>query len=77
MKDFLSDAQVELEIERLLESEEVLLAKAEQRIKNRRRQYMYSLRTMEKRGKQLMADGVTLENIVSRLFPENEEEEIC
>ena len=77
MKDFLSDAQVELEIERLLESEEVLLAKAEQRIKNRRRQYLYSLRTMEKRGKQLMADGVTMENIVSRLFPENEEDEIC
>ena len=76
MKDFLSDAQVELEIERLLESEEVLLAKAEQRIKNRRRQYMYQLRTMEKRGKQLMADGVTLENIVNRLFPECEEEEI-
>lgn len=76
MKDFLSDAQVELEIERLLESEEVLLAKAEQRIKNRRRQYLYSLRTMEKRGKQLMADGVTLENIVSRLFPESEEDEI-
>ena len=77
MKDFLSDAQVELEIERLLESEEVLLAKAEQRIKNRRRQYLYSLRTMERRGKQLMADGITMENIVSRLFPENEEEEIC
>lgn len=76
MKDFLSDAQVELEIERLLESEEVLLAKAEQRIKNRRRQYLYSLRTMEKRGKQLMADGVTMENIVSRLFPESEEDEI-
>lgn len=76
MKDFLSDAQVELEIERLLESEEVLLAKAEQRIKNRRRQYLYSLRTMEKRGKQLMADGITMENIVSRLFPENMEEEI-
>lgn len=77
MKDFLSDAQVELEIERLLESEEVLLAKAEQRIKNRRRQYLYSLRTMEKRGRQLMADGITMENIVSRLFPENEEDEIC
>ena len=77
MKDFLSDAQVELEIERLLESEEVILAKAEQRIKNRRRQYLYSLRTMEKRGKQLMADGVTMENIVSRLFPESEDDEIC
>jgi hypothetical protein len=77
MKDFLSDAQVELEIERLLESEEVKLAKAEQRIKNRRRQYLYSLRTMEKRGQQLMSDGITMENIVSRLFPESEEDGIC
>ena len=76
MKDFLSDAQVELEIERLLESEEVKLAKVEQRIKNRRRQYLYSLRTMEKRGQQLMSDGITMENIVSRLFPESEEGDI-
>lgn len=67
-KDFLTDEQVEMEISRLLQSEAVLLAKAEIRIKNRRRQYMYSLRTMEKRGKQLKADGITLENIEAKLF---------
>ena len=67
-KDFLTDEQVEMEISRLLQSEAVLLAKAEIRIKNRRRQYMYSLRTMEKRGKQLKADGITLQNIESKLF---------
>lgn len=74
-KDLLTDEQVELEIERLLNSENVKLAKKETRIKLRRRQYMYSLRTMEKRGKQLKSEGYTLENIESRLFGEIVEEE--
>ena len=39
-KDFLTDEQVELEIERLSESPAVMLARQEQRIKYRRRQYM-------------------------------------
>lgn len=69
-KDFLTDEQVELEISRLLQSEAVLLAKKEIRIKYKRRQYMYQLRNMEKRGKQLKADGITLENIEAKLFGE-------
>ena len=67
-RDILTDEQVEMEIKRLLETEEVQLAKKEIRIKYKRRQYMYQLRNMEKRGKQLMADGVTLENMESVLF---------
>lgn len=67
-KDILTDEQVELEIERLLKSDAVQLAKKEIRIKYKRRQYMYQLRNMEKRGKQLKADGVTLDNIESKLF---------
>ena len=62
-KDFLTDEQVEMEIKRLTESDEVKLAKKEQRIKYKRRQYMYQLRFYEKRGKQLMAEGVNAENI--------------
>ena len=62
-KDFLTDEQVELEIERLSESPAVMLAKQEQRIKYRRRQYMYQLRYFEKRGKELMAQGFTLDNL--------------
>ena len=62
-KDFLTDEQVELEIERLSESPAVMLARQEQRIKYRRRQYMYQLRYFEKRGKELMALGVTLDNL--------------
>ena len=67
-KDLLTDEQVEQEICRLLQSDAVLLAKKEIRIKSRRRQYMYTLRSMEKRGKQLKAEGVTMENIERKLF---------
>lgn len=73
-RDFLTDEQVELEIERLNNSEAVKLAKKETRIKLRRRQYMYQLRTMEKRGKELKKQGITLDNIEARLFGEISEE---
>lgn len=67
-KDHLTDFQVEQEIERLLASEDVKLAKKEQRILYKRRQYMYGLRNLEKRGKQLAKEGVTMENMESVLF---------
>lgn len=73
-KDFLTDEQVEIEIDRLLNSDAVKLAKKETRIKLRRRQYMYSLRTMEKRGKELKKQGITLDNIEARLFGEIDED---
>lgn len=67
-RDFMTDEQVEIEIERLLTSEDVQLAKKETRIKLRRRQYMYQLRCMEKRGKELSKQGITLENIEEKMF---------
>ena len=75
-KDFLTDEQVEMEIDRLLRSDAVQLAKKEIRIKYKRRQYMYQLRNMEKRGKQLKAEGMTLENIESKLFGEVAEDDV-
>ena len=60
-KDFLTDEQVEQEIERLNQSDAVQLSRQEQRIKYKRRQYLYQLRWHEKRGKQLIRDGVTME----------------
>ena len=63
MRDFLTDEQVEREIERLSQSEAVKLARREQRIKYRRRQQLYTLRAYEKRGMELMKNGVTLENL--------------
>ena len=67
-KDFLTDQEVELEIERLLDSEDVKLAKKEQRILYKRRQYMYQLRNLEKRGCQLAKKGITMDNIEAKLF---------
>ena len=60
-RDFLTDEQVEREIERLRESPYVKLAKTEERIRLRRRQYMYTLRTYEKKGKELAEAGITIE----------------
>ena len=54
---WLSDEMVEEEIARLTESPYVKLARAEQRIKYRRRQYLYQLRDLEKRGKKLQSEG--------------------
>ncbi len=67
-REFLTDEQVEAEISRLSKSEDVKLAKQETRIKNRRRQYMYQLRVMEKRGKELAELGITSENMEQMLF---------
>ena len=62
---WLTDEMVEEEIARLSDSPYVKLARAEQRIKYRRRQYLYQLRDLEKRGKKLHDEG----------FNPNEEEE--
>ena len=59
-REFLTDEAVEEEIARLQASPLVALARREERIRNRRRQYMYQLRAYEKKGKQLEADGITL-----------------
>ncbi len=60
----ISADKVEKEIERLKQSEHVKLAQKEQRIKaDRRRKYLADLRWYEKRGKELEAAGVTMDNI--------------
>lgn len=53
MKKVLTDEQVEKEIARLSESEYVKLAKKEESIRYKRRQYLYCLRSYEKKGKEL------------------------
>ena len=57
----LTDEQVEAEIARLNASEAVALARYEARVRYRRRQYLYSLRTYERKGKELAASGITIE----------------
>ena len=62
-RDFMTDEMVEEEILRLQTSPHVKLARREEAIRNRRRQYMYTLRMYEKKGKQLEAQGITLEEL--------------
>ena len=69
----LTDEQVEAEIERLTASEAVALARYEQRLRYRRRQYLYQLRDYEKKGKALMKAGMTRE-VLDALYKNAEEE---
>ncbi len=62
-REFLTEEAVEREIARLTETEEVKLARREMRLKYKRRQTLYTLRSLEKRGKELIEAGVTMENI--------------
>lgn len=74
-REVITDEQVEIEIDRLMKSDEVKLAKVEQRIKYKRRQYMYKLRYYEKRGKELLKLGISLDNIERILNVAEEDEE--
>lgn len=69
----LTDEEVEAQIARLNASEAVALARHEQRLKYRRRQYLYTLRDLEKKGKALMEAGMTRE-ILNAIYKSDEEE---
>lgn len=56
-REILTDEQIESEVERLTKSPYVRLARAEQRLKYRKRQYLYTLRNLEKRGMELDKEG--------------------
>lgn len=60
-REYLTDEEVELEIQRLTNSKEVKLARLEQRLKYLQRQRLYNLRHLEKRGKILIEQGMTAE----------------
>ena len=72
-----TDDAVEAEIARLEGSEYVKLARKENQIKYRRRQYMWNLQGLEARGKRLASDGVTFENIEETLFGAEQSWEGC
>ena len=61
----LTDEQVEREIAKLQESPLVKLAKKDELIRYRRRQYLYKLRGYEKKGKELAKSGITMEILES------------
>ena len=58
------DEMIDAEIERLKKSEEVKLAKKEQRLlMNKKRKYLADLRWLEKRGRTLMEEGWTYDTL--------------
>ena len=54
---------VDAEIERLKQTEAVKLAQKERRLQLRKRRYLADLRWLEKRGKELIAEGWTAETL--------------
>ena len=73
-KDFLTDEAVEREIARLTESDLVKLARKELRLKYKRRQALYQLRNLEKRGRVLAEAGITLDNLEAMMAMAEAEE---
>jgi hypothetical protein len=60
-QEFLTDEQVEEEIAKLEGSPLVKLARKELRVRYKRRQRLYTLRNLEKKGKELAKAGITME----------------
>ena len=72
--NWLTDEAVEAEIARLQESDFVRLARKEVRLKYKRRQTLYQLRNLEKRGKELAKAGITPANIEAMIAIAESEE---
>ena len=70
--EILTDAQVDTEIERLNASRYVKLARKERNVRYARRRYLYDLRRLEQRGKQLAKEGYTLESLEALIIREDE-----
>lgn len=62
-RTFLTDEDVEKELEELKASPYVQLARREQRLKYKYRQQLYTLRNLDKRGRELAAIGITLDKL--------------
>lgn len=71
----ITDKEVEQEIELLRLNPDVQLARLELRLKYKRRQRLYALRNLAKRGKELRERGYTYENLSSQFFEEELDEQ--
>jgi hypothetical protein len=74
-REFLTDEQVEKEIKKLSATEEVKIARRELRLKYKRRQQLYTLRALHKRGEELLEAGITVQNIDEMIDAATEEGE--
>ena len=70
---WLTDEEVEAEIEKLKKSEAVKLARKQARLIYKRRQTLYNLRDLEKKGKALMEAGITSE-MLDAMYTEVEDD---
>lgn len=68
----MTDREVENQIAILNASPAVRLARKERSLKMKRRKYLYDLQWLERRGKELAAAGIDIENIEQILFGEEE-----
>lgn len=73
-REHLTDEQVEQEIERLQKSPYVKLANRERRVRERRRMYLYGLRQLEKKGRELENSGITMD-VLNGMCIEDEQED--
>lgn len=62
-RTFMTDEDIEKELAELKASPYVQLARREQRLKYKYRQQLYTLRNLDKRGRELADIGVTLDKI--------------
>jgi hypothetical protein len=72
MGSTLSDVDVLKEIEKLSGSEFVKLARKYNRIQYRARQKLYSLRNLDKKGRELASAGITIDMLDDEQFIEEE-----
>ena len=63
MRGALTEAEVEREIAELEKSPLVKLARKNNRLKYLRRQRLYNLRSLQRQGKRLQEEGITLEDL--------------
>ena len=66
MRKMLTDTEVEQELEELEGDPLVRLARKENRLRYARRQRIYNLRYLQKRGQQLTDEGITEEELERR-----------
>lgn len=62
-RKYVTDEEVEKEIDELKDSPYVKLARRENYLRNKCRQHLYKLRSLEKRGRELASAGITLDTI--------------
>lgn len=73
-RQYVTDEEVEKELNELKESPYVKLARREDYLKNKYRKQLYKLRCLDKRGRELASQGITLDTIEEQIEQIEQEE---